>query len=776
MVHGEYYKEYPGPLVKYFISQGLDSEHPGIFFELNHVVEREAPFWYGQCEGWSAAAVLYPFPEIRKVKGVHFFSPELKAILSTLRKDNTISLLAGSYDPGYMSPGELLSTLYNTIAKDKPVIFDIDKGEEHWNYPVAGFSLDTTEENGITHYKLDVTYVSPMLMEFQVNENQFFTVNYTFTRDSSGNYTWTSVNKPDIAWLPLAPNYPGTWYSTGNRYLNLEQYDHLMNESSTGSEDVYEPNNSFTTATKIDFQPLLGCIAENDTDYFSINLKENERFQVAVEAIGAQILVISILSSDSRLMQEHRIEGVAEIVFDAPRADEFFIELKSDDQQGDLFYQLVFEENNGFYNFHNLRALNDQTWQVKGLNLGTQNAQVNMLDLPANGSLVYAAGSEVPRTLSSYGPRMGWMSEYHVAPFDHREYHFDHPKTTKYRIPHVTFKNGWDTVLYISIDTTSPSVGTKVWTQDGTMLKNLQLPLTNGVFHGSLSKVLGYSGSKIVSHMEILAPPFHQVDGFYEYSRKEVGDMIRLPLRGAPVFAEFFVSDLCPNGKGWTGLSLVNVSDISNEIMYRHFDQDGVLLESGMFTLKPNEKKLTTVEAMTESELDDGHFIHFFSQYEIEGLVLQNRFGSSPISYGYKPYATSLDYYQNTWLAISYAERENYYLLIDNQSGQYQHLLFEAYSSQGELLGRYNVTLGEAISPYQSIRVPLSQIFENGFTYKDINLCSHVKVSLPEDIYIREQKVQNEYRLTTRPVGINPAMDYSGAAMKDAVQYDLSEM
>lgn len=753
MVQGESFRGYPGPLVKYFLANGFDAEHPSIYFEQRYILDRSAPHWYGQCQGWAAAAIKYPEPKGTLINGVWFFEPELKAFLSTIEKDISVAPLAGSLGTptggeSNISPDDLLNALSLTVDQGDAVIFDIGTDGEHWNYPVDAYEhyavAGTADE-----YEFRVRFVSPTIMKHQKEENDYFFEAFRYRVLNNGSKEWITADVPLLIWNSGLPYQPGSWWLSGNRFLNYQTISPFLSPSSTAKIDLYEPNDSHEYASQFRTQPLLGYVEGEDIDVFKSEFQQGESIDIAMGLNSGTAFNFSIVDEMGTEYDNVTVFDSFELNWTAPIPGTFFFQIQA--QHGpDASYQLVFDQSMGFYDPSNLMELGTEIeFQHILLNIGKEDATAGpFATIPINGS----SQNDMQGGLSSrtQHSRVGHATQWWVGGQPYKEYHSRHVKQQRLFFPHISFKNGWDTKLFLKTEATISEAELVVWGDDGDELGVLKLPLNEGFFWGSLGEVLGYSGRHIASHFEIRLPAFAVAEGFIQMDRLEnVGDSVRFPLRGAPIFGETFMMDLPVASEGWTGFAMVNRSGQENEILFRLFNGVGQMKESGAFTLAPNQKKLSTVASFVSSPLEEGDFIRFFSHYEIESMSIVHRYGDEPETYGSRGQSLLLDYHDNLWVKYDPEYADQSFFLVENTTNRFFHVLFEAYDSNGELLGRYNAALGAPHRPFSSEKVPFNQIFENGYTYGDLSTCTHIKLTLPEQVFAREQLIIEDQILTT---------------------------
>jgi hypothetical protein len=109
--------------------------------------------WWGHCNGWCAAAALYPEPrESQRVNGIDFGVADLKALLSEAGMEasadfygNRIESWESTDSPKFEDtvPNQYFLVLTNYMGKLRmPVLIDRFTGGEVWNQPMVGYEFD----------------------------------------------------------------------------------------------------------------------------------------------------------------------------------------------------------------------------------------------------------------------------------------------------------------------------------------------------------------------------------------------------------------------------------------------------------------------------------------------------------------------------------------------------------------------------------------------------------------------------------------------------------
>jgi len=744
MVNGEDYMGYPGPMTKFFYALGYDEDHPAMGYNLRYLLDRDAPYWYGQCNGWACAAILYDPPEASIVNGVKLLVPELKGLLSTIWKDTSATIIAGSPSTGAMTPLEVERALNGTIPTGEPVIFDTDDGEEKWNFPIYGYVKTTSTQDEWTTITYTVSLVQPVSMRFQTDVPQLSEVEYKFRHDGNGKYEWISTKRPDVAWRPIRPYYRGDWQGEGNRYINYNLYKkHTLLEANY--RDLSEPNDVFTSAKELKNQLILGCLPESDVDYFKTVVQPGFDLEFTLNVYDGSGVEITLFDDGENQLAHYSDTSEQFISYSPSLKGPIWVRIQAAQESSDpIFYKLLFPLDAGSFNSDLLFVNPLSTLSVINADGGLNNLLSSEIShLPGNGSHKF---QQIPtsRVVSKKRPIFVHSSS-PEGTLPLKSYTLDHQHKTNYIIPHLAFKYGWETTLAIKKTPKTEAVHIDFYDQLGSMLNTFTVPMDGNEYEGDFRDFISQKAADQSAWCEIRPVPEGLIDGFVTFSRSEIGDRVRLPLKSAPKFGENIFCDLKTETAGWNGLVIVNTSGIDNELLFRVVDKNGVQVEDGLFYMQPGEKFISTVASMLQEKIEEGHTLKLFSQYQVEYFYLTHEWGQELSSYVNRGASIKADYKaeSNLWIPEDYSST---FIQICNMSSSYEHILFEGYDLAGNLQGRFNVEIGNPIDPYQTIKVPVQQIFENGAGVKDVASIRNLKLYIPEDLLVWEMVKQDSNR------------------------------
>ena len=141
------------PAGKYDAARGLRTQAQS-WEVVNHGARvRGVQGWWGHCNGWCAAAALFPEPvESQKVNGIRFDVGDQKALLSEASMEVSADFYGNRVDwssdwntPKYddVIPAQYFLVLTNYMGKlGQTVLIDRYTGDQVWNQPLAGYRFE----------------------------------------------------------------------------------------------------------------------------------------------------------------------------------------------------------------------------------------------------------------------------------------------------------------------------------------------------------------------------------------------------------------------------------------------------------------------------------------------------------------------------------------------------------------------------------------------------------------------------------------------------------
>ncbi len=744
MVHGESYHGYPGPLPKMYAALGEDPAHPGIDFELEVIVNRDALFWEGNCNGWASAAIQFDEPGPMVVNGVKFFRGEAKALLTSIWKDHVLVRVSEREQAG-MKASSFHKILNDFTAANKPIIFDVAIGTESWNYPVAGFEKTLFESEDWIDVDITVLYTSTLdilAADQDFGEVVFRELNYTYRYSKAEPvvYEWTGASvfdRPHHAWFPTLPYNSRSWSVYGNHYYNLETWNQLQElaAKSDAAVDLYEPNDTMESAPLLAQNLVLASIHDNQPDYFRIEAAQGEPVGLKIEVYDGPAVDVQVMKGDAIVAS---LSGVGnEISLNVPtnEAGDYYLKISRNGADGApvSFYRILQEEHRSWYRAPQFGSILDQTRMTfinhdETLNVvsGDQTAFVEgngAVSLELNdGDFVRAIKRGVVAVEGSNEKRT-W-----------KQYYRKHPNQLGYTIPHFTFRNGWSTSIEVVAQDSSQEVNLEVYGANGQMLQSVKLDQDMLAGIVPLHAILTRSAQDNGAWFRLQSGIGNLLTGvvYFEHSS---GLSTHYDIENKPTNGEFALYDLRPHSKGWTGISLLNTSGTQNEILYRLHDETGKELDEGFFELAPGERLLGTPQSITGMEIEEGYYLSFYSVFNVETLAIDYQ-SERNIVFSHRLPNVVLDYAKDTFISAS-SDVDAQTIVFANLGNTTNWILLEGYSSDGRLQGEMR-TNGRAMKAWEIAHVKLSEILlDSGFEDADAPI-AYFKVRGQRALYVNE--------------------------------------
>jgi len=737
MVHGEEFMGFPGPLPKFLFALGKDHRGPAVDFELQFNVDRDAVYWSGQCNGWAGAVINHDPPKATVINGVKLYSGDLKAILATIYRDGQVAQFARK--PGGLTPGQLDGALSGTLGQGGVLIVDVDLSEQTWNFPVAGYSRSARQEGDWTVVSLSVGYVDTEDMaryDVQPPAVQFFDYVYRYQTATNSGHEWIGgalESRPERAWIPVRTYGDEVWNANSNRYFNLNTYEQLMAQADhpDAAVDIYEPNDDMASAFIRDSPLILGSSLPGDVDFYEIFAAKNEVIEFEFMVYDGPAVDVALFDRNGNLMGEWNAIEAEDVAYLPQFSQQYYVGVFALDEEATSFYRLVFPEHNSLLQAD--APVKDEIVSWRAVNRGGDPIQVSGLvarDLPGDGSINVAELGE-SRDYRSTGDVI-WARRAQSDRFIEKRYEWNRDVQASYIVPHLTFKNGWTTQLEITVEDGADEVTLEVYRNTGQSIEEVSLPVENGRFIGSIRPYLAGISVAQGSWFELSGA---RIQGHAIYEREMIGDFARIPIESKPTVGEVAVFDLTSSDQGWTGIAAVNTSGIDNQVMYRLVDDGGDILTDGILMLAPGEKWLSTVAGITD-QARDGYSFMMFSQYEMNALVIQNRYDPH-VTYGHRMLSFFADTLWESYMTVE-EDWDESVLMIANLNSRNTHVLFEGYDELGNLHGRFHTILGRTLAPYEVRVAPVSQIMDNGVDLGDLSAIRHFRVLAFQPVYVLE--------------------------------------
>jgi len=701
-VHGEDYYGYPGPLPKLMFALGLDIEHPAVDFELLERVRRDAPYWFGTCNGWAAAAVSHPEPQPMVINGVKFFGGETKAILSYVWKDN-VEIPLGSTDFNGLTAQSFENLLNEFIGQDQPMVFDVSLGEESWNFPVAAFRRDETRSGNVVDVETTIYYTDTLELldvESWLGESLFRPIVYTYriTELEGGGkrYEWTGSSiddRPDRAWYPTEPYLPGVWFKNANRFFNLNLYRQMtaMSQSADAVRDLYEPNDSVIDAAGLPGRLALASLPPGDVDWLRIEAGAGEGAALAFEVYDGPGVTLTLYAQDGETLAVFENAKTAELTLPENFAGAARLKIeRSGQSDAASFYKI--ERNRNYSWYRAPETLGERTRRVAAVNLGDAPAALfggEAAEAPAGGmapARAIAGGARWRTTTETI-----WAVEETTGDKALKRYHWRHATRMPAVVPHLTFRNGWRTHLMVDADS-AEALAVRVFDQEGAVVQATTLPAEALGRLIDLGPYLSENARVRGAWLRLEGGALNRLSGYVRYAH-DSGVFADRDLSASPRNGEQYLFGFDGLGRDWVGLSLVNVSGVENEVLYRLYNDRQQAIEEGSMILAPDARWLGVPDSLFEAEIEANFHVRFFSQFDLESLVIRRNFDKNAM-YAHalmEPTLDLIDEKKQAYVTVTSGDPAQQELLFANLSLSSSWVTMEAFDAAGASLGLYRV-------------------------------------------------------------------------------------
>lgn len=727
MVHGEQYAGYPGPLPKFFYALGEDVNHPSIDWELLNRVDRTAPNWHGICNGWAVSAIKYDEPNQLVINGMKLNVGDLKAMLTSIHKDNAAFFVGGRGSEG-VTAGEFHQILTTTLAKGNAVIFDVDITAEVWNYPTAGVTIETEVDGAWTNVSVVIHFASltPLNDTRGIELFNDIPVTYRYQTQTLSNFEYTGAsidNHPNRAWVPNQPYLLDRWLLDANHYFDLNMYDALLASPGVGEKrDLFEPNDTVADAHHIRQEFIYASLLLEDRDIYRFPLTAGQRLTFDVDVYEGGAFDVSFTAPSGQVVVANSATMNVAVDVTAAETGDYLLQIfPNAELPSEAYYSVLFPEDAGSL-WLNPHQQADNGLVVAAVNTRNQEAQVGNETLPGYGLAVQAQKPAFTRATD----RTVWSEAWQVgAGMYKKKYHRDHVLRSRYVVPHITFRNGWKTRIEVLAEKPGVPVFVQTYDEAGVGLRRVALAMgANGRFEGYLNQVPGLSLAD-AAWFEVESASDNRLKGSVCFENVR-GNYVMIDLQSAPSIGETVVFDLTDANQGGTGLAIVNTSSLDNQILYELQDKSGNKITGGGFFMAPGEKLLDTVAGLTDVPVTEDHILYLHSQYPLDGVVIQYQM-EPYFMYGHRLMRRDLDSLNETYITLP-QDRSLMTLMFANLNDVQIQPLFEGYDAQGNLQGRFNINLQRQLQPSEVRFFDLATLFENGVGIGDLDAVTHLRI------------------------------------------------
>lgn len=234
LANGYQLRDEPAPLEKYEFL--LDGRYPGqaTSWELQHNFDPEAPSWFGQCNGWAAAAAYENIDIVPSVMDrILFRVGDKKGLLSTSHFSDPAVYGSGSPESFHEF---LLTYLY---LNKKAFVANLGSKDQTWFYPIYRFDMHIDEHSDHQIVTVQIWYADDQVKpDFQGTVEKTDIFEYSLQLNSQGEVTggeWldSSVyDHPRSVFFPLSPQPRNPYLDyQAVRNIALDRDDELESDS-----------------------------------------------------------------------------------------------------------------------------------------------------------------------------------------------------------------------------------------------------------------------------------------------------------------------------------------------------------------------------------------------------------------------------------------------------------------------------------------------------------------------------------------------------------------
>ena len=305
-------------------------------------------------------------------------------------------------------------------------------------------------------------------------------------------------------------------------------------------------------------QLLLASLQPGDTDFFRFSAIKGEHVNLKITVYDGDSIQVSLAEYSGEELISY--DGAREVELDLTPTDDahYVLSLAAHpDTNLTAFYHLVFPEDRGY-----LRPeVADGSWQRGAINVNQGSNLVfdsGIHEVAEHGFVNLGGALEEVRS----SQQVVWVKQKTTSQYIEKSYAWDHELKMNAMVPHLTFRNDWDTRLEIAVADVDEDVKILVYSRTGVLLQEAELELDeNGKFSDSLSNWLGQSAIRNGAWFEIDGGGA-QITGEAVFSRERVGDFARVDVGSRPLNGDMVIFDLLDPSQGWNGLALVNTAGV----------------------------------------------------------------------------------------------------------------------------------------------------------------------------------------------------------------------
>ncbi len=336
------YRGKPAPLEKYVMFKDGVAASSLIQWYKDRYYDSEAPYWYGLCYAWAAAATFEPEPLYpSSVDNIVFRVGDKKGLL-TLAHQQDLREHDSCADPTVLH----YWLLYYLGEMERAFVADLDAGEEIWSYPVYKYDMQVVDSGPNKLVEVVVYYADDLVEpDYLGCKNRTERYEYELDCDSDGIITggrWlgSSIDvHPDSFTFVLAAN------------CTCDQFDYQAIKDLAATRDDYLESDGLE-----EIQPgSYNLILLND-DLYEFNLAENEILwlDLSMSDGGEEDIKYELSDVDNEIVASgilHDSDGNRQIVLTAEMNPPYRLSLAQKNYDSSNIYTLKYDRRATACNF-----------------------------------------------------------------------------------------------------------------------------------------------------------------------------------------------------------------------------------------------------------------------------------------------------------------------------------------------------------------------------------------------------------------------------------------
>lgn len=355
---------------------------------------RQTPSWYGHCNGTSVAASRFQNPQntVLRPKGcnddpnvdcMQFTPADIRALLSEISMNAKAKFISGNRcrltveelaarpalrtepttmdDCDDVNPASFHLALVNFLARKKqPIIFDMNRDEQVWNYPIYAYSSDIegplNEREAARRLNLNIDdwvfnpdakswYFVETTISYRRAAGDFegagtfpnaATIDYEYILELDengdvigGEWVGESLDQhPDFIWMAFEPDEPSGSASRGNPHVSNDEVIKIWAESvGLDPENPFrdKPNNAYDVRFYPKSESNWGIVEGyyqvqlDGTNTGSVFTGKQSNLTLLLSDALKQNAEVDVLLNGKSIGKKKPEDGKIELLFDSPK-------------------------------------------------------------------------------------------------------------------------------------------------------------------------------------------------------------------------------------------------------------------------------------------------------------------------------------------------------------------------------------------------------------------------------------------------------------------------